>query len=197
MTNPLPTALPYGIRDLKVTPYTDAQGSVLDETAGASVDFPYARTLSFSETEDFEELRGDDRTITMRGKGPIVEFEFESGGIPLKGWKVVTGGEILEEGVTPARKVRLLKRGSHARPWFRVEGQAISDSGGDVHCTLYRCRITDELEGEMNEGEFFLSSGSGTALPLLGDVDDYLYEFVQNETAVAIPTTPVANPTTP
>ena len=54
---PLPTPLPYGIRDIKVTPYTDAAATTL---AATSIDLPNARTLSFSETEEFTELRGDD-----------------------------------------------------------------------------------------------------------------------------------------
>jgi len=194
MTAPVPTALPYGMRDIKLTPYDDASGIDL---GAASEDLPYARTLSFSEAEDFEELKGDDRTISMRGKGATVEFEIESGGISLVAWSIMSGGEILESGTTPNRVITLRKRGQNARPWFRAEGQAISDSGGDIHCILYRCRVTDTLEGEMNEGEFFLTAAKGNALPLLDDIDDVLYDFVQNETAVAIPLTPVANPVTP
>jgi len=194
MTAPLPTALPYGMRDIKLTAYDDASGTDL---AAASVDLPYARTLSFSEAEDFEELKGDDRTISMRGKGATVEFELESGGISLEAWAIMSGGEVLEEGATPDRSITLRKRGQNARPWFRVEGQAISDSGGDIHCILYRCRVTDTLEGEMNEGEFFLTACKGNALPLLDDVDDVLYDFVQNETAVPVTLVPTANPVTP
>lgn len=187
MTAPIPTALPYGIRDIKVTPYTDAQGTVLAEGDGVTIDLPNARTLSFSEAEDFEELRGDDRTVTTRGKGPTVEFELESGGISLEAWKVMTGGTIADTGTTPNRIRTFRKRGSQNRPWFRLEGQAISDSGGDIHCVLYRCRISDTLEGEFGDGEFFLTSGKGTALPMLDEAADYLYDFVQNETAVIIP----------
>lgn len=191
MTAPLETALPYGLRDIKVTPYTDATGTVLDDADDASIDLPNARTLSFSEAEDFEELRGDDRTVTTRGKGATVEWEIESGGISLEAWQVMTGGEIIDSGIAGARKRVLRKRGSQARPWFRMEGQAISDSGGDIHCVLYRCRFTDNLEGELGDGEFFLTSGKGTALPMLDETADILYDFVQNEVATAIPTTPV------
>jgi hypothetical protein len=158
------------------------------------VDLPTARTLSFSEAEDFEELRGDDRVVTTRGKGATVEWEIESGGIPLEAWVIMSGGEVIESGVSPNRKVTLRKRGSTSRPWFRIEGQAISDSGGDVHTILYRCRVNDSLEGEFNDGEFFLTAGSGVALPLLDQANDILYDFVQNETPVVIPTTPEPNP---
>ena len=58
--------LPFGLRDIKVTPYTDATATAL----GSSVDFPNARTLNFTETEEFEELRGDDRLVASHGAGP-------------------------------------------------------------------------------------------------------------------------------
>ena len=38
---PLPTALPYGIRDIKIAPYTDAAATTL---AATSIDLPNART---------------------------------------------------------------------------------------------------------------------------------------------------------
>ena len=185
MTTPIPTALPYGLRDVKLTQYTDASGSVLGSTA---VDLPNSRTLSFSETEEFEELRGDDRVVTTRGRGAIVEWEVESGGLSLDVWKVMSGGKIIESGTTPNIKRIYRKCGRDSRPWFYTEGQAISDSGGDIHGILYRCRVTEELEGEFADGEFFLTSGSGQALPLLedGEGDDILYDLVHNQTAVAI-----------
>lgn len=189
----LPTPLPYGIRDVRITAYTDAGGTVLGSVV---TDLPYGRTLSFSESEEFEELRGDDRVVTTRGKGAVVDFELESGGISLEAWKVMTGGTITDTGTTPNKKRVFRKGGRQSRPWFLVEGQVISDSGGDLHAILYRCRITDTLEGSFEDGSFFLTSGSGQALPLLSDTADVLYDIVQNETAVAVSGTALTLPTT-
>lgn len=189
----VPVALPYGIRDCKLTPYTDAAGTVLDT---ASVDLPYMRTFSWSETEEFAELRGDDRVIAIRGQGALVEWELESGGISFDVWKILTGGDVIVTGLTPNRKWVLRKRSTQTRPYFRMEGKAMSDSGGDVHAVVYRCRVNDTVEGEFTDGEFFLTSASGQGLPVLDDVNDLLYDFVFNETPVNILTTPVtANPT--
>lgn len=188
----MPTeALPYGIRDVKLTPYTDAAGTVLGTV---SVDLPNMQTLSFSENEEFQELRGDDRIVTTRGRGAQIEWSLEAGGISFSAWAIFTGGEIIEEGTTPNRKTTLRKRGSDARPFFRVEGQAMSDSGGDVRAKLYRCRCNDAIEGEFADGEFFVTSVSGLGLPLLDDSNDLLYDFVQNETNSAISLTPDPNP---
>lgn len=169
-------ATPYGLRDIKLTRYTDPLGTVLDTT---SVDLPVAQTLSFTDKEDFAQLRGDDKTHTSRGKGAMVDWEFESGGIPLEAYRVFAGGTLAESGVTPTQKKVFKKKGSDQRPWFRIEGQVISDSGGDVHCIIYRCKATGDISGEFGDGEFYIQSVSGEGFPML-DSDD-LYDFVQNE----------------
>lgn len=196
MSTPLPSAvIPYGIRDVKLTPYLDAEGTQLDST---SVDLPYGQTFSFSEAEDFEELRGDDRLVTTHGSGPTVEWELESGGISFAAWAVMSGGAVIEGGTAPDRTVTMRKMGGDVRPRFRVEGQAISDSGGDIHVFVYRCRCNDTIEGEFGDGEFFVTNPSGIGTPMPDDSFDILYDFIQNETAVTIDaSTPTPNPTAP
>lgn len=182
------TPLPYGIRDLKITPYTDAAGTTL----GTPIDLPNIRTLSFSDAEDFEELRGDDRVVATHGNGPTVEWELESGGLPYEAFKAMAGGTVTESGVTPAQKKVYAKKVTDQRPYFKVEGQAISDSGGDVHVVLHRCKATGELSGEFSDGSFFLTSASGVALAVPEDDPtnaDVIYEFVQNEVVTPIPAT--------
>lgn len=177
--------LPYGLRDVKITAYTSDAATTL---VGTSTDLPNSRTFSFSEAEEFQELRGDDKLVTTRGKGAQVEWDLEAGGLSLEALKVMAGGAIVETGTTPNQKKTYTKKATDSRPFFKVEGQVISDSGGDVHCVLDRCRVTGNIEGEFSDGEFWLTAASGVALPsnISGRVDT-LYEFVQNETAVAIP----------
>lgn len=191
MTAPMVDALPYGIRDVKLTRYTDASGTVLGT---ASVDLPNMQTFSFSEKEEFQELRGDDRIVTTRGKGASVDWTLEAGGISLKAWALFTGGDVIEGGTAPARTVTLRKRGTSNRPYFRTEGQAISDSGGDVHTVVYRCRCSDTVDGSFADGAFFVSSLKGQGLPLLDAAYDLLYDMVQNETPVATPLVATPNP---
>jgi len=180
---PLGTALPYGLRDVKITPYTDGGSTTL----GAPVDLPNARTFSFSEAEEFTELRGDDKVVTTRGQGASVEWDLEAGGLSLDALKVMAGGTITESGVAPNTVRTYTKKVTDSRPFFKVEGQAISDSGGDTHCVLDRCRVTGNIEGEFSDGNFFLTSGSGVALPSLrASRVDTIYEFVQNETVAPI-----------
>lgn len=184
-----PVTLPYGMRDVKLTKYTDASGTVLDTV---SVDLPNMQTFSFSEKEEFQELRGDDKIVAIRGKGANVDWQLESGGISFAAWNIIAGGTTILSGVTPNRTWTMRKHSSDQRPYFKAEGQAISDSGGDMHAVVYRCRSNDTVEGAFKDGEFFITVAKGLGLPLL--TGDVLYDFVQNETAVTIPATPVANP---
>lgn len=178
------TPLPYGLRDVKVF-------SLTGEVAGDGIDLPNSRTFSFSEAEDFEELRGDDAVVAVRGKGAQVNWELESGGVPLEALKVINGGTITEFGVAPNQRKRYRKKTTDARPYFKVEGKAISDSGGDFHVILYRCRSTGEVSGEMSDGAFWLTGASGTAIGR--ETDNLLYDFIQNESETDIDVTPMVN----
>lgn len=188
---PLSTALPFGLRDVALFAYSG------DVPGATGVDLPNARTFSFSETEDFEELRGDDGVVAVHGSGASVDWELESGGVPFEAIKVMYGGTITETGITPSVVKTFAKKGTDQRPYFKVEGQAISDSGGDFHVILWKCKTTGELSGEMADGSFWLTGSSGRATPLssavtgppAGDVGE-VYQFVQNESVTAIDITP-------
>lgn len=169
--------LPYGLRDVKLRPMDNAG------TLGIAVDLPASQTLSFSEAEEFETLRGDDRDVAIRGKGPKVEWELEAGGISLEAWEVLTGGTLTDTGVTPNQQKKLLKKVTDSRPYFQIEGQSINDNDGDTHVKIFKCKVTDSLEGEWADGTFFITSCSGEGI---GNTDDELYEIAWNETAVTI-----------
>lgn len=180
---PVPAhSLPFGLRDVKLRPISVAG------VVGASVDLPAGRTFSFSEAEDFVELRGDDKAITMRGTGASCDWDLEAGGISLDAYVLIAGGTITNTGVGPNyTKRQFRKKSTDQRPFFQVEGQAISDSGGDFHCIVYRCRATGGIEGELADGAFFLTSASGTGFPSQEAASiDALYDFILNEAEVAI-----------
>jgi hypothetical protein len=173
------TGLPYGLRDVSITPFTDAKATTL----GTAIDYPTARSLSFEESEDFEELRGDDKLVAIRGKGAAVDWEMENGGVTLPVWKNMAGGTLTTTGVTPNTVTVYRKKVTDQRPYFKSEGQSINDDGGDFHGILYKARASDKLSGEMADGSFWLSQASGTALPsTITGLIDVLYDFVINET---------------
>ena len=189
---PLSESLPYGLRDVKLRP-------LVNGVPGTPVDLPNAQIFSFEETEEFEELRGDDRVRARRGKGPSTTWSLEAGGISLAAYAVLNGGLLVESGVTPNQKRVFSKKDTDARPEFLVEGQSISESGGDFHTTLFRCKAEGKISGEQSDGTFWISKCEGSALGRLSD--GTIYEFVQNETATAIDVTatqvPIVQTVTP
>jgi hypothetical protein len=171
--------LPFGCRDIKLAPVDAVTG-----VAGTKVDLPVARTMSWADTEDTETLEGDDVTAASHGAGPTVDWELEAGGISIAAYKVLAGGASTA-GASSATYTKLV---TDQRPYFQAEGQAISDSGGDLHVILYRCKADGDLEGSFENGAFTLTAASGKGY---GDTigttpSGKLYEFVQNETATAI-----------
>jgi len=183
--------LPYGVRQVQITKFTDATATAY---SGSSINLPYMQTLTFAEAEEFQELRGDDQLITSHGKGCQVNWEIEAGGFSFEAWAAVAGGAVTTGGVTPNTYKEYSKWTTDAtdsskftRPFFKAEGRAISDSGGDFHVTIFRCRANDDLKGELKDGEFWTTGIKGIGLGSWVPADLNLsYKFRQNETPVVI-----------
>lgn len=181
---PLTTVpLPFGLRDVKLFPIASG------DTLGTAVDLPNSRTFSFSETADSAELRGDDGVTAVHDSAPTVNWDLESGGLPLEAIKVMYGGYIKESGVTPNIIKTYQKADTDARAYFAAVGQAISDSGGDVHMVVYKCKATGDLSGSLADQNFWLTGASGRGIART--TDRVVWEFIQHETAVAVSTAPV------
>ena len=192
VTDDLNTALPYGARDLKLTKYDDALGMVLGT---ASVDLPYLQHLNFTEAEEFTELRGDDKTITTRGKGSTVNWDIESGGLSSNAWAIFTGGSVIQVSAEQGKRVfELQKKSTTSRPWFRIDGKIVSDSGGDILVRIYRCRANADITSNFQDGEFATTAVTGVGYPLLDDANDLLYSIFHREQERAISLTPDPNP---
>lgn len=185
-------SLPFGMRDCKIYPYTDAQGTVL---AATGYDLPVLQTFSFADTETFVDLRGDDDLVATHGEGAQVKWTLEAGGIALQCWSIFTGGQIIETGTTPNRTVTLRKCSDDARPYFRVDGQIMSDNGGDVVATVYRAKCNGDISGQFGDGKFFVTSATGIGLAVPGS--KLLYDIAQHEQKTYLSTTPVAIPVMP
>lgn len=185
-------AIPYGMRQVQLTPFTDLTATAY---AASSVRLPYSQTFTFADTEDFAEMRGDDQLITAHGQGTVVDWELEAGGISLEAYKTIAGGTLVITGVSPNVKKTYTKyttdaveASKYTRPFFKAEGRAISDSGGDFHLVCYRCRATDDISGEFKDGEFWTTGAKGTGFGSLVPADlNKAYDLVHNETAEVIP----------
>jgi hypothetical protein len=198
---PLPTALPYGIRDIRLIKYPDLAATSFGSTL---VDLPNAQTMQFNDTEEYTDLRGDDKLVTSHGQGSQDEWELTSGGISFAAHAVIAGGEVVETGITPNQRRRYRKKTSDQRPFFVALGQAISDSGGDVHAILWLCRATGNVEGQFADTEFLIPSISGTGFPcrvagtLAGmEILDSIHDLVQNETITTLTAPALDTPAAP
>lgn len=173
-------ALPFGMRDIKVTPITaNVAGTI---TYGTFVDLPASQTLSWNTTEDYEQVRGDDIVQGEHGNGRLIEWELAAGGLSVDAAAVMMGGTVTSTGTTPAVKKTLGWLGTTAAPYFRIDGQAINDNGGDTHVVIYRAKATGGMEGEFADGSFHTSGISGNGYP---NADDKLFDLIHNETAAA------------
>jgi hypothetical protein len=198
---PLPTALPYGIRDVKLLQYTTLAADVFGSSL---VDLPNARTFQFNDTEEYSELRGDDKLVTSHGQGAQGEWELEGGGISFAAHAILVGGQVVETGITPNQRRRFRKLATDQRPFFVALGQSISDSGGDMHAIMWCCRSTGNAEGTLADTEFLTPTISGTGFPcrVNGNVAglpilDAVYDFVQNETITALTVPALDTPAAP
>lgn len=172
--------LPYGLRDIKVATLDNAG------VKGTLVDLPNAQTLEFQESTETQELRGDDVIVAQRTTVNGVEWTLEAGGISFEAMVVVAGGAITSTGVTPNVKKSWTRLGTDAYPDFFMEGQAMSESGGDHHVVIYRAKAT-QISGTHADQEFWVTSAEGTGIATLTVADvGKVWAMVANETAAAI-----------
>lgn len=198
---PLGNALPYGLRDTKLIKYP----TLAADTFGSTLtDLPVARTFSFNDTEDYEDLRGDDKLYTSHGKGAQVEWDIESGGISFDAYAILAGGVVIDTGISPNQVRRFRKKSLDTRPFFTAIGQAINDNGGDFQSIVYRCRSTGNVEGELSDGSFLIPKVSGIGFPCLvtglvnaTEINDTIYDFVYRETAGSIAAPAIDTPSAP
>lgn len=172
--------LPYGLREVQLYPMAS------DGSLGSPVKLPASQTFSFSEGEEFQELRGDDQVVAIHGQGPLIDWDLEAGGISLEAWQVLTGGTLTNAGSTPTQTKEFRKKTTDARPYFKVVGRSVNDVDGDTLVEVMKCKVTDALEGEWADGEFFVTSCSGQGI---GNDDNDLYVITWRETAAEIATT--------
>ncbi|AEK07470.1 hypothetical protein SEND513_24 [Mycobacterium phage Send513] len=194
MTSALATQAkyPFGLRDVKLYPFMDSEGTQLAEEG---FDLPAAQTFSFADSEDFTDLRGDDVLLASHGNGAQVNWTIEAGGISLQAWAILTGGQIIEEGVAPNRTITLRKCSDDARPYFQVRGLAMNDNGGDTVGIVYRAKCNGDVSGTFGDGQFFVTSADGIGLPMPGT--KLLYDFVQHESQTFLSLEPEPLPILP
>lgn len=164
---------PFGLRQITLVPLP----------SGSAVVLPAALTLSFSESLISGELRGDDAVQAIAAITDKIEWSLEAGGLSFEAIKVMTGRTIAASGTTPSQKNTLTIAAGDTMPYFKIYGKIVNDDGSDVHCLLYKCKLTGGLEGEFKEGEFYIQKCEGVAITN----GTKIAELVHNESATTVP----------
>lgn len=162
----------YGLRDLKIA----------DDDGSNPVDLPVARTLSFTERINSDELRGDDSVAAVVANTEVVEFSLEAGGISLEAWAKMTGRTLATSGTSPDEVKTYTAAAADQFPYLQIIGKSVGDGSDDVHVHFFKCKLTS-LEGSFGDQEFFITEASGIALD---DGTNGIMDIIQHETAADI-----------
>jgi len=146
------------------------------------VDLPAAQTLEFKERVISAEMAGDDAIQAIQTVPIAVDWGIDHGGIPLAAYALITGRTLAVDGVSPAESATL--QGTVGPfPYFQIFGKSLDDSLGDLHCKIFKAKLTEAPEGKFEYGKFLILSIKGTAV---AGPDGFPYEFVAHETAEAL-----------
>lgn len=167
---------PYGLREVVI--------ANLDESVVVSL--PAAQTLTFKERISSGELKGNDRLQSVVGIVEAIEWELENGGISLAAYAVMTGRTVVTAGTTPSQTRTMNGQGGDLMPYFKIYGKAVGeDTTDDIHCVIYKAKVTDNIEGKMGGDEFLVTKAGGIGVD---DGTNGIFDWIQHETAAALPT---------
>ena len=167
-----------GLGDLKVAQFVAG-------TAGANVDVPGARSLSFNVESDVEELEGDNDIIAKARSPKSLSGSIEIGQINLAALAQMKGGTVATDGVTPDEIQSLEETSDDTTIYFQIIGQApgVDAAGSAYRVTIYKCLATSGLDETME-----VNSWNTPTLDFEGVKNDSnaLLNREQYETEVAI-----------
>ncbi|GIV73537.1 hypothetical protein [Caldilinea sp.] len=165
---------PFGLREIKL----------VSMNGGTVVNLPAPRTMSFSERLKSGELSGGDRTLAVVAFPDALEWSLEAGGISLEAYALMTGRSVTTTGTSPNQTKTLTGSADDVYPYFKIYGKSVGDGADDVHVKIFKAKLTSPLEGQFQDGEFFVTQCSGIAID---DGTNGIFEVVQNETAKNLP----------
>jgi len=165
---------PYGLSDIKLT---SIDGLL-------QVDLPAATKLTFKERVKSAEGPGDDMLSTVVAVRDAIEWELEATGLSIDALAVMYGTTAATTGVTPDQVKTLENHGGVRLPYFKIHGKSLGEGDDDVHCIIYKAKVTEGLDGNFAYGELVKPTIKGMGID---DGSNGIYDWVQNETATALP----------
>jgi len=172
--------LPFGIRDCKITPWTNST------TLGAFADLPRIRSIEVNVTRDSADLDGDDVRIATHSFGKAVEGSIEAGGINLTALVALAGGTAGPEVPGPPKTTTYIVQGNDVEGYCKIEGQMVSDDKGDLHIIVWRAKVTNGPNHTFSNGEYALTSCDYVGVYDASVTPSRLYSLVQTDAVTAI-----------
>jgi len=166
---------PYGLNDIKLTSIDGAD----------QVDLPAATKLTFKERIKSAEGPGDDMLSTVVAVRDAVEWELENTGLPLEAYAIIYGTTTGTTGSTPNQVKTLNHQGGVRLPYFKIYGKSLGEGDDDLHCIIYKAKVTEGLDTAMEYGELMKPTIKGIGID---DGTNGIFDWVQNETADNLPT---------
>jgi hypothetical protein len=164
----------YGLNDIKITSIDGL----------TQVDLPESVTLSFKERVKSAEAMGDDRIGGVVAVLEAVDWELEYSSLPLEALAVIYGTTTGTTGTTPNQVKTLARSGATRLPYFKIYGKSLGEGDDDVHCLLFKCKVTGGQEVDLKYGEIAKPKIKGIGID---DGSNGVYKWVQNETADTLP----------
>jgi len=168
------TPIVYGLNDVKITSYDGL----------TQVDLPESVTLKFKEQIRSAEAQGDDKLGGVVAVRDAIEWELEFSSLPLEALAVMFGTTTSTSGSTPNQVKTLEHQGAVRLPYFKIYGKSLGEGDDDVHCIIYKAKVTEGMDGSFKYGEIGKPTIKGIAID---DGANGIYDWVQNETAATLP----------
>ena len=168
-TNPKP----FGLSDVKITSIDGV----------TQVDLPASTKFSFKERIASAEGKGDDMLSSVVSVREAAEWELTATGLPLEALAVMYGLTTSTSGSTPDQIKTLNHAGGIRLPYFKIYGKSLGEGDDDVHCIIYKAKITEGLDAPLEYGKLQEATIKGIAID---DGVNGIYDWVQNETAAAL-----------
>ena len=170
------------LTDVKIAPIKS------DGSYGTLVDLAGALKLQIAPKTETKKLYGDSQLNDLYQKTTEIEVSGECTFLSLDALKIIVGGNITTSGTTPNQKAVYSLTAANSTPgYFYLEGQwtYAGDGIGDAHVILYKVKVTDPPDIEINDASGNFGTVKFKAVALPNDSGEW-FDIVLNETKTGI-----------
>ncbi len=164
----------FGLNDLKVTNI----GGTVQEDLDAAMELEFM--IMFKEGM----VEGDDSIKSVFAFAIGGEGKVTAGAISSAALAILTGRTLATSGTTPNEITTLTLSAGDRMPYFKLYGAALDDETGDLQIQIFKCKLKGGLTINLKNGEF---TTPGFEIIAIDDNTNGIADYVQNETATALP----------